>query len=89
MSLLTSARPQLDIGDFVAADRHDIHVDASHPAIARWFDRVAKRPGVQRGQDVIHGLVYAIPPNTHIALDDEAFSISFGEKQYADHFRRR
>lgn len=64
----------------------DIHIAESYPSIAGWFERVEARPGVQRGKDVAGGFVYAIPPNTHIPLDDEAFSNSFGDQQYADHF---
>ena len=67
----------------------DLHIERSHPALHRWYRAVEARPGVQRGKDVIHGLVYAIPPNTHIPLDEEAFSVSFGERQYADHFDER
>ena len=64
----------------------DVHVDDAYPALARWFHRIEERPAVARGKDVIHGLVYDIPPNTRIPLDEEAFSNSFGDRQYADHF---
>jgi len=67
----------------------DIHLDAEYPAIDRWFRAVGQRPGVERGKDVISGAVYQIPPNLHIPLDEESFSNSFGERQYADHFRER
>ncbi len=67
----------------------DIHIDDAYPAIARWFHAIESRPGVARGKDLVSGAVYRIPPNTHIPLDEESFSNSFGDNQYADRFRGR
>lgn len=64
----------------------DIHIDESYPALARWFRSIEERPGVQRGKDHVSGAVYDIPPNLHIPLDEESFSNSFGDRQYANHF---
>lgn len=67
----------------------DIHIGKTHPRIFEWFSRIEERPAVQRGKDVISGLVYQIPPGTHIPLDEQSFSNSFGEQQYADHLSKK
>lgn len=62
----------------------DIHLDKDFPAVADWFARIAERPAVQRGKDVINGWVYDLPPNFFMPLDDKTWSYSFGEEQYRE-----
>lgn len=66
----------------------DIHLQRDFPATQAWFERVAARPGVQRGRDVINGWVYQLPPNFFMELDAQTWSYSFGEEQYKQRQRR-
>ena len=65
----------------------DIHIARDYPALSDWFDRLAERPGVQAGKDVINGYVYDLPPNFFFELDDKIWSYSFGEEQYKNRER--
>jgi GSH-dependent disulfide-bond oxidoreductase len=51
---------------------------SEYPSFVRWFDRVAERPAVQRGVEVL-----ADRPRADFKSDKEAWEIMFGSKQYA------
>ncbi|MGJ8686355.1 MAG: glutathione binding-like protein [Spongiibacteraceae bacterium] len=60
----------------------DIHLERDFPRLHDWFQRIAERPAVERGKDLIHGWVYQLPPNFKMELDEKTWSYSFGEEQY-------
>lgn len=60
----------------------DVHLHKDYPATHAWFERVAERPAVARGKDVIDGYVYQLPPNFYMELDEQTWSYSFGDEQY-------
>ena len=60
----------------------DIQPAAEYPALALWFDRVGERDAVQRGKDCINGGVYELPPNLHLQLPEEVWSVNFGDRQF-------
>ena len=60
----------------------DIHIGEDYPQIKRWYKAIEQRPAVQQGKDVIHGLVYSLPANYFMTLDEKTWSNSFGEEQY-------
>lgn len=66
----------------------DIHLQQDYPATHAWFERVAARPGVEQGKDVIDGYVYMLPPNFYMELDERTWSYSFGNEQYKDRQRQ-
>ena len=49
-----------------------------YPNLQRWYDAVAARDGVKRGQEVLEGIPRA-------ELDDKAWDIMFGKTQFERH----